>query len=117
MVIHNILQQNDIARTHLKEASRHLDDAVDRLRQAIIDNAVTEEPKNIFKAKEIYNIIRRQFFGLKKEYEKNLALKQNLQKRVISSDRALDMAKNIFVHGNFKKLREAVRQYKKDEKI
>ena len=115
MVIHNILQQNDIARTHLKEASRHLDDAVDRLRQAIIDNAVTEEPKNIFKTKEIYNIIRRQFFGLKKEYEKNLALKQNLQKRVISSDRALAMAKNIFVHGGFKKLREAVRQLKKDE--
>ena len=117
MVIHNILQQNDIARTHLKEASRHLDDAVDRLRQAIIDNAVTEKPKNIFKTKEIYNIVRRQFFGLKKEYEKNLTLKQNLQKRVISSDRALAMAKNIFVHDGFKKLREAVRQYKKDEKF
>ena len=38
MVTHNILQRNDIARTHLKEASRHLDDAVDRLRQTIIDN-------------------------------------------------------------------------------
>ena len=53
MVIHNILQQNDIARTHLKEASRHLDDAVDRLLQAIIDNVITEEPKNIFNVKSI----------------------------------------------------------------
>ena len=99
----------------MRDASRHLDEAVDRLRQAIIDNAFTEEPKNIFKTKEVYNIVRRQFFGLKKELEKNLAVKQNLQKRVISPDRALAMAKNIFVHGGFKKLREAVRQYKKDE--
>ena len=115
LVTHNILQQNDTARTHLRDTSRHLDEAVERLRQAIIDNAVTEEPKNIFKTKEVYNIIRRQFFGLKKELEKNLAAKHNLQKRVISPDRALAMAKNIFVHGGFKKLREAVRQLKKDE--
>ena len=115
LVTHNILQQNDFARTHLKEVSRHLNDAVDRLRQEIINTAVAEEPKNIFKTKEVYNIVRRQFFGLKKELEKNLALKHNLQKRVISPDRALAMAKNIFVHGGFKKLREAVRQLKKDE--
>ena len=117
LVTHNILQQNDTARTHLRETSRHLDEAVDRLRQAIIDNAVTEEPKNIFKTKEVYNIVRRQFFGLKKELEKNLALKHNLQKRVISPDRALAMSKNIFVHGDFKKLSEAVRQLKKDEQV
>ena len=60
------------------------------------------------------DLIRRHFFCLKKEHEKTLDLKLELQRQVISPQRALAMAKNIFVRGEYKKLREAIRRHKKD---
>ena len=56
---------------------------------------MNEKNKNIFKIREVYDLIRRQFFGLKKEYEKTIDLKFNLQNKVISPQRAISMTKNI----------------------
>ena len=114
MVIHQILQANVQARKMLKRANADLEKAVDELQNASFIQT-TEEPKNIFKTREVYDLIRRQFFGLKKEHEKTQELKFALQRRIISPQRALAMAQNIFVGGEFKKLRGAVRQLKKDE--
>ena len=36
---------------------------------------------------------------------------------IISPQRAIAMAKNIFVHGDFKRLREIMHRYKKDEQL
>ena len=72
--------------------------------------------KNIYKMREVFDIIRCQFFGLKKEYEKNLDLKANLQHKIFSPQRATEMAKNIFVRGAFKKLRSDFRRLKKTKK-
>ena len=44
-----------------------------------------------------------------------LALKFKIQREVILPQRAIFMAKNIFVHGDFKRLREEIRRYKKEE--
>ena len=115
MVTHQILQSNLHARKMLKLASNNLDHAIDELQNAIFTQTVNEENKNIFKTREVYDIIRHQFFGLKKEYEKTLDLKFNLQNKVISPQRAISMAQNIFVHGGFKKLRSDLRQLQKDE--
>ncbi|MBO4400415.1 MAG: MobA/MobL family protein [Selenomonadaceae bacterium] len=114
MVTHQILQANVQALKELKRANEELDKAVDELRNAIYEQTV-EEPKATFKTREVYDLIRRQFFGLKKEYEKTRALKFELQRRIISPQRALAMAQNIFVGGEFKRLRAAVRQYQKAE--
>ena len=91
-----------------------MDKAVDELTNAIFEQAV-EEPKAAFKTREVYYFIRHQFFGLKREYEKTQELKFALQRRIISPQRALAMAQNIFVGGEFKKLCGAVRKLKKDE--
>ena len=115
MITHQILQSNLQARKMLKIASNNLDHAVDELQNAIFDQTVNEENKNIFKTREVYDIIRRQFFGLKKEYEKTVDLQFALQHKIISPQRALDMAKNIFVKGDFKKLRSDLRQLQNDE--
>lgn len=115
MITHQILQSNLHARKMLKLASNNLDKAVDELQNAIFTQTVNEENKNIFKTREVYDIIRRQFFGLKKEYEKTIDLKFNLQNKVISPQHAISMAKNIFVHGSFKKLRSDLRLLQKDE--
>ena len=114
LVTHQILWANAQARKELKRASDDLERAVDELRNAVFAQT-TEEPQNIFKTREVYDLIRRQFFGLKKEYEKTQEMKFDLQRRIISPQRALAMAQNIFVGGEFKRLRAAVRQLKKDE--
>ena len=115
MVTHKILQANVHARKMLKLTSDNLDRSVDELQNAIFAQTVNDEQKNIFKTREVYNLIRRQFFGLKKEYEKTLDKKFELQNKIISPQRAVEMAKNIFVHGGFKKLRADLLKLKKDE--
>ena len=114
LVTHQLLQANVQARKMLKRANADLEKAVDGLRNAIYSQAVGE-PKNVFKTREVYDLIRRQFFGLKKEYAKAQEVKFALHRRIISPQRALAMAQNIFVGGEFKRLRAAVRQLKKDE--
>ena len=114
LVTHRLLQANAQARKMLKRASDDLEKAVDDLQNAIFVQTA-EESKNIFKTREVYDLIRRQFFALRKEHEKALEAKFALQRRIISPQRALAMAQNIFVGGEFKKLRAAVRQLKKDE--
>ena len=74
-----------------------------------------EAPQSSFKTREVYDLIRRQYFGLKKEYENTLALKFKIQREVMSPERAIFMAKNIFVRGEYKRLREDIRRYKKEE--
>ena len=58
----------------LRRASSDLDKAIDDLRNALVTQSL-EEPQKIFKTREVYDLIRRQFFGLKKEHEKTLDLK------------------------------------------
>ena len=115
LVTHQILQANLYAKKMLKRESDNLASVVDELRNDIFAQTIADEPKNIFKTREVYDLIRRQYFGLKKEYEKTLDLKFDLQKRIITPQRALAMAKNIFVHDDFKKLRFALGQNKKAE--
>ena len=115
LVTHQILQANLYAKKMLRRESDNLAHAVDALQNEIFSQTLSDDNKNIFRTREVYDIIRRQYFGLKKEYEKNLDLKFDLQKRIISPQRAIAMAKNIFVSGDLKKLRVTIRQCKKDE--
>ena len=114
MVTHQILQANTHARKMLKRASEELDKAVDDLRNALFAQTM-EEPQNIFRTREVYDLIRQQHRALKKEKEESFVAKFHLQRQIISPERAIFMAKNIFVHGDFKRLREEIRRYKKDE--
>ena len=112
LVTHQILQANTHARKMLKRANIDLDKAVDDLRNALFTQTI-QEPQTIFKTREVYDLIRRQYRSLKKEYEDLFADKFHLQRQIISPQRAISMAKNIFVHGDFKRLREEIRDTKK----
>ena len=114
LVSHKILQANTHARQMLKRANIDLDKAVDDLRNALFAQSL-KEPKTTFKTREVYDLFRQQYRALKKEHEDLFAEKFHLQRQIISPQRAIFMAKNIFVHGDFKRLREEVRRYKKDE--
>ena len=63
----------------------------------------------------MYDLIRQQYRAIKKEKEDLFVAKFHLQRQIISPQRAIFMAKNIFVHGDFKRLREDFRRYKKTE--
>lgn len=114
LVTHQILQVNSHARKMLKQASAELDKAVDNLRNALVTKTL-EEPQSTFKTREVYDLIRQQYHALKKESEELFIAKFHLQRQIISPERALAMAKNIFVHGDFKRLREKIHRYKKEE--
>ena len=90
LVTHQILQQNIYAKQMLKLASDNMIRTVEQLQNEIVDQSATNQ--NIFKTREVYDIIRRQFFTLKKNYEKTLEAKNTLQKRLQSPTRALSMA-------------------------
>lgn len=114
LVTHQILQANSHARKMLKKSSEELEQAVDNLQNALVTKTM-EEPQTSFKTREVYDLIRQQYHALKKESEELFIAKFHLQRQIISPERALAIAKNIFVHGDFKRLREKTRRYKKEE--
>ena len=114
LVTHQILQANIHARKMLRQATLELDKAVDDLKNALFAKT-QEELQTSFKTREVYNIIRKQYDALKEERQMLFVQKLRLQRQIISPQRAIAMAKNIFVHGDFKKLREDIRRYKKEE--
>lgn len=114
LVMHRILESNSYALKWLKKASDELDKAVDELRNALFTKTV-EAPQTTFKTREVYNLIRRQYSELKEKREELYVQKFWLKQKIISPQRATAMAKNTFVHGEFKKLREQIRKNKKDE--
>ena len=113
LVTHQILQSNLHARKMLKLTNQNLQTTVDALQNKLFEQTSSE--KNIFKAREIFDILRRHHSTLKKESEKLLDKRFDLQHKIFSPQRATEMAKNIFVHGDFKKLRSDFRRLKKDE--
>ena len=112
LVTHQILQENTYARKMLKLESEKLARAVDELKDAIFYQSISD--KDYYKTREIYDILCHQYFALKKEYEKNLELKYTYRRKVILPLRALEMAKNIFVKGEWKNLRASLRKLQKD---
>ncbi len=114
MVTHRILQANTHARKMLKRASEELDKAVDDLRNALFAKTL-EESQTSFKTREVYDLIHQQYRALKKEHEDLFVEKFHIQRQIISPERAIFMAKNIFVRGEYKRLREKIRRYKKEE--
>ena len=114
LVTHQILQGNTYARKMLKRASEELEKAVDDLGNALFTQTM-EEPQITFKTREVYDLIRHQYRSLKKEKEDLFVAKLQLQRQIISPQRAIFMAKNIFVYGDYKRLREEFRRYKKNE--
>ena len=112
LATHNILNQNFFVRENLKKATEKLNLASENLQEKIFQPS---NLKNMFTLKEIYDILRRQYFGLKKEQEKLSVQEKILVKKMFTTARAKKMAENIFVNGAWKKLREEVRKFEKQK--
>lgn len=107
---HNILQRNLEILNELKETSEKLFGNVREFKNL---SEQKEPPKIIFTLAEVKENLQQQCRSLKVEYEKSVDKKNELMWKVINPTRAISMAKNIFVRGGFKKLREENWKYEK----
>lgn len=113
--VHQLMMNDRRNRDRLKKANEHLDHAVEALRQAVFGEIEKDEQRNIFTTKQIYDILRRQYYAQKREYLKSLDRTKQLKKKVISQNRALSMAEDLYLKGARKKLRAKLRQLQKQK--
>ena len=110
LVVHGILQRNLEVLNELKKTSTDVLKHVDALRGKLV---VRETPQSTFTAKEIRDSLYQQYRALHRQYEQATEHRNRLMFRVISPCRALEIAKNIFLHGALKKLHAEQDSYKK----
>ena len=113
--VHQLLMNDRPNRDRLKKANEHLDHAAEALRQVVFSKAIKEEHRKIFTTGQIYEILRRQYFVQKREYQKSLERTAQLKKKVISQNRALSMAEDLYLKGARKKIRAELRQLQKQQ--
>ena len=110
LVMHRLLQSDLDVLRDLKKTSTAVLKNVGALK-ALIE--VKEMPKTIFTAREVRDHLFEQYRSLKNQREAAIDTCNRLMlKRILPTD-AMDIAKNIFVHDGFKKLRSEQEEYEK----
>lgn len=107
--VQSILFRNRRQMDEYRKANERLMQATEALQDAVFEEEIREDKKPSFSAKELYAIMRKKYYGWKKEYEKRKALCEKAKKSVISLERALQMAENSYTGGAEKELREVER--------
>ena len=110
MVTHDILQKNLEILGELKNVSEELMHDVEDYKNQTRSKGNTQ---TIFSFSEVREKLSQQYRFLKSEYEKSVDEMNGLRWKVINPARAISMAENIFVHGDFKKMREEKRKCEK----
>ena len=110
MVMHRLLQNDLDVLRELKKTSTAVLKNVYALREKI---EVPEMPKSIFTAREVRDNLFQKYRSLKKQREEAIDTCNNLMLKRIFPAEAISIAKNIFVHDGFKKLRSEQKQYEK----
>ena len=113
--VNEILFEAKYANKAYQKANEHLKRATLALEDAIFDDAIREEKQDSFTAKELYVIMKRKYYGWKKEYEKLKKLRDAAEKEVISPARALYMAEDKYTGNATVELRKVLREVKKRE--
>lgn len=111
-----MLQEDRHTRQMYDRAHDHLATALRNFRQALTDDTDRENNQELYTTKELYAVLRKRYFGLKKEYEQAWQSERKLKSQVISPERATEIAEDVFCKGEWKKLRADLRQLSKDEK-
>ena len=110
LVMHRLLQNDLDVLRELKKTSTDVLKKIDTLREKI---EVPEMPKSIFTAKEVRDNLLQRYRSLKKQREEAIDTCNSLMLKRIFPSEAMNIAKNIFVHDGFKKLRSEQEKYKK----
>ena len=110
LVMHRLLQNDLDVLRELKKTSTTVLKNIDALRAKI---EVQEIPKTVFTAREVRDHLFEQYRSLKKQCEEDIDTCNSLMLKHIFPSEAISIAKNIFVHDGFKKLRTEQEEYEK----
>ena len=115
LITHKTLQANVKIRKELAKAEQNLEISIRALEQGLFSETHAENQQDTYTTHQLYSIIRKRFYGYKKEVERLQKQLDAAKKKVLSMDRALQMASNIYTKVGLKKLREDLRSLKKKE--
>lgn len=115
LIVARSMRENRHEWESLKQAEQNLEVSAKSLEQALFQSEQTETGLREYHTRELYQIIRRRFYGYRKEVERLKKQVSLAKKNVISMDRATKMAEDVYTKGAFKKLREELRKLKKQE--
>ena len=110
--ISKILFDEKHAKEHLDRASDDLASATESLRQVLFEETLQAERKDSYTARDLYDIARRRYYGLKNEVQRLQRRIEAEEKKVISMDRARKMAQDVMTKGGFREYRKALRDDK-----
>lgn len=111
-----ILWDDKSTKERLVEANEALNIAIEQLQQELhhqVDENLHRE--TAYSANHLSELLSAAHSNTNMEYTRNKAALQKLESRVISYDRAIAMAKDVYVHGEFKTLRDKYRDLTKQE--
>lgn len=103
-------------REEYRHAATHLFHMVEQYQRALQEDDVREKTQDTYPIRELYAVMRRRYYGWKKELERARKHESALQKKVITPQRAATMAESIWSRGALKKLRAESRKLKTQRK-
>lgn len=112
--VHNLLKQNN--HDAYDKAEQQLSVALRQLEQALFEAEASENAKEIFSTRDLYNIVRRRYFAKAKEIDRLKPILNAASKKVISLERAYEMAQAKYLGGDtLKNINEENRKLGKKE--
>ena len=112
---HNLKKDNRNIREKIYQLLENAELKMTALQSATVEKNINIALNRSYKSEDVYKLLMRSFFFLKNNFEKFSRLESKLSKKIISRPRALEMAKNVFVKGEWKKYREEVRIFQKEK--
>ena len=109
----NIIFKNKRLYTDLNKKRQNLQIAAFSLQQALFDERNRENNMPEYNERELYNIIKRRYFGYKKERDKVANQAQIARKSVISIERARMIAEDKVLGGRMKEHRKNLNNFNK----
>lgn len=112
-IAHQALEANKHQQMLLDKAKQNLEVSIKALEQALFSVEQQEGRQESYTTRELYRIIRRRFFGYKKEVERLKKQIATVEKKVLTPQRIQQIAEDRFTGGAFKDLREQKRKFAK----
>lgn len=103
---HRLLQSDRNNRRDYEYACKHLRQAATSLKNALTEDTIKENLQDTWTLKDLLKVLKRRYYGLWKEYLRAIEAEKAARKEYISPERAEAMAKNIYLKGAFKELRQ-----------
>ena len=115
LITHQVLQNNKRQIKQVEAAKLNLEIAVSALEQALHSVDQHEKTRSIYSTRDLYKIIRRRFFGYRREVQRLRQEMESVEKHVLTPDRIREIAESRYTGGATKELRESIRKYQKKE--